>query len=307
MPKAKPKKEVICLIGPTAVGKTAVALKLAKVIDAEIISCDSMQIYRGVDIASGQEDLHLLASDTVDCQSPAKEYNAAVFCSSAAKIIRAIHRRGKLPLIVGGTGLYLRSLLDGMFKGPGQNIALRRKLYRQAEKYGPAYLYKRLVNKDPQAAGRIHQHDLRRIIRALEVYAATGEPISRLQQKRSGIRDQYKLQIFGLSRKRPLLYQLIEERVEAMFRRGLVAEITRLNRGKLSQTAKFLLGYKEIKGFLNRDYTLDQAKTLLKRNTRRYAKRQLTWFRKEKGVRWLEVGPADTAEIVAKKIHAFLA
>lgn len=310
MSKAKAKKEtIICLIGPTAVGKTEIALRLAKKIDAEIISCDSMQIYKGIEIASSKPTKRQrkeVPHHLIDIVHPTQEYNAARFRSSAQRIIQDVHKRGKLPLIVCGTGLYLRALLDGLFVGPGQNRTLRKKLYQQAKRYGPKYLYQRLKRLDIQAARKIHPHDLRRIIRALEVGKLCGQPISQLQKKCCGIRNEYKLFVFGLERPRPLLYERIDIRVERMFRRGLVAEIKRLKTFRLSKTAKSLLGYKEIKGFLDGEYTCAQAKELLKKNTRHYAKRQLSWFRREKEVNWIEVGQKDTPELIAERINSSL-
>ncbi len=303
------KKTIVCLIGPTAVGKTEVALKLAKRIGAEVISCDSMQLNKGIDIATSKPtklQRKSIPHHLIDVIFPSQEYNAARFRRSCLKIINDIHKRDRLPLIVGGSGLYFRALLDGLFKGPGQSAILRKKFYQQTQTYGPAYLYKRLKGLDPQAARSIHPHDLRRIIRALEVYESSGKPISRLKEKTCGIRNRYNLYIFGLQRARSELYGRIEKRVDKMFGRGLVAEIRRLNKDKLSRTAKSLLGYKEITGFLRDEYSQDEARRLLKRNTRRYAKRQLTWFRKEKGVIWINLGPEDTPEIVAERILALL-
>jgi tRNA dimethylallyltransferase len=303
------KKTVICLIGPTAVGKTDIALRLAKRIDAEIISCDSMQVYKEIDIATSKPtkgQRKSIPHHIIDVVNPCQEYNAARFRKTSQKIINDIHNRGKVPLLVAGTGLYLKALLDGLFKGPGQNVPLRKKLYHQAEKYGPAYCYRRLERLDPQAAGAIHPHDLRRIIRALEVYELTGQTITELKEKTKGLRNRFNLHIIGLIRKRDQLYERIEKRVERMFNQGLVKEIRRLSRRKLSRTAQSLLGYKEISGFLKGEYPLEEAKRLLKLNTRHYAKRQLTWFRKEKGVRWIEVDPGDTPQLVVKKILTLL-
>lgn len=303
------KKIIVCLIGPTAVGKTEVALELAKKIDAEIISCDSMQVYKGIDIATAKptkKKRQSIPHHLADIISPSQEYNAARFRSAAQRVITDVHKRGKMPLIVAGTGLYLRALLDGLFIGPGKSVALRRRFSQQAKKYGVGRLYKRLKALDPEAAKGIHTHDLRRIIRALEVYEETGIPISRLKDKTRGIRDKYALRTFGLIRPRDQLYARIEQRVDRMFRQGLVAEIKGLAQGKLSKTAKSLLGYKEITGFLKGQYSSDEARRLLKQNTRRYAKRQLSWFRKEKGVRWIEVKQKDSAQLIAERISCFL-
>jgi tRNA dimethylallyltransferase len=299
------KKKIICLIGPTAAGKTEVAIELAKRVNAEIISCDSMQIYKEIDIASCKPDKKKRRSIPhylTDIISPSRDYNAARFRTCAEKIISDIHKRGKIPLIVGGTGLYLRALLDGLFSGPGRNSALRKRLAEQAKTHGKTYLYEKLKQADPHAARGIHPHDLRRVIRALEVYEETGMPISGLRKKTRGIRGKYKIYSFGLKRPRNELYARIEKRVDGMFRKGLVAEIRKLTQRRISLTAKSLLGYKEIEGFLKGKYSRDEARDLLKKNTRRYAKRQLGWFRKEKGVKWIEVGNKDSAQKIAARI-----
>jgi tRNA dimethylallyltransferase len=308
--KKKDKKTLICLVGPTASGKTDVALELAKRINAEVISCDSMQVYTGIDIATSKptkKQRKAIPHHLLDILRPSRQYSAARFRNSSRKIIKDIHSRGKVPLIVAGTGLYLRALLDGLFTGPAQTLSLRRKFYQQARAYGASYLYRRLKNKDPKSAERIHPHDLRRVIRALEVYETAGIPISKLQEKTRGIRDEYNLHIFGLQRARPELYTRIEHRVDRMFRRGLVAEIKRLNSCRLSKTAKALLGYKEITGFLNGEYSQDDARALLKRNTKRYAKRQLSWFKREKGVKWVELDNDDNLAVAAEQILSLIA
>ena len=299
------KERIVCLVGPTAAGKTEVALALAKKINAEIISCDSMQVYKGIDIATSKalkKQRREVSHHLIDIKSPSQEYNAAHFKNSAQKIIDDIHKRAKLPLIVGGTGLYFRALIDGLFSGPGADLSLRQKFYQQAKKYGASYLYRKLKNKDAKSAGAIHPHDLRRIIRALEVYESIGKPISKLKEKTQGIRNKYDLHIFGLIRPRAELYTRIEKRVDQMFRRGLVAEIRRLTKRKLSKTAKSLLGYKEIVGFLRGKYSQDEAKILLKRNTRRYAKRQISWFKREKYVKWIEIGKRDSLKLITERI-----
>ncbi|NQS99830.1 MAG: tRNA (adenosine(37)-N6)-dimethylallyltransferase MiaA [Candidatus Omnitrophica bacterium] len=304
------KKTIICLIGPTAVGKTEVGLKLARQLSAEIISCDSMQIYKGLDIASSKPtsfQRKQIPHHFIDIVRPSQEYNAARFRTSAEKAIRQIHKRAKTPLILAGTGLYLRALLDGLFVGPGQNRTLRNKFQRLAKRYGPSYLYRRLERLDPQAAGKIHCNDIRRIIRALEVCHLTGEPISKLQTKVRGIRDNYRVCMFGLTRPREQLYQRINKRVDQMFKRGLVAEIRKVSRSRLSKTAKSLLGYKEVKGFIDGENSHAEAKQLLKRNTRHYAKRQLSWFAKEKDVSWIEITASGTPTQVAKRILRLLA
>ncbi len=195
------KDKVIFIVGPTAVGKTAIALKLAEKIDAEIISCDSMQVYKGMDIITSKPDLlsrgkipHYL----IDVVSPAKEYDVSRYRGQALKKIKEIIKKGKVPLFVGGTGLYMTMLIDGMFEKKAQSEKVREKFYRQAEEYGSEYLHKKLNQVDSQAALKIHPNDTKRVIRALEVFEITGKPISYLQKQRKGIADEYKLKIFCL-------------------------------------------------------------------------------------------------------------
>lgn len=207
-------------------------------------------------------------------------------------------------MIVAGTGLYLRSLLDGIFTGPGQNRTVRKKLTELTQQCGSEYCYKKLRQIDPVAAAAIHPHDLRRIIRALEVYQLSGKTITELRKGTRGIREKYTVYIFGLMRQRDELYRRIEQRVEAMFKKGLVKEMERLAKQRISKTARSLLGYKQVLGFIQGEYSRAQAKRLLALHTRRYAKRQMTWFRKEKGLEWIAVNPEDTAQQIANKIAA---
>ena len=303
------KKIIVCLIGPTASGKTKVALRLARRIRAEIIACDSMQVYKGIKILSARPspaEQRLVAHHLINIILPSRKFNAASFRTLAKKSIRDIHRRKKIPLIVAGTGLYLRALLDGLFPGPQADFGLRRKLNAQAERYGKGYLYRKLKKVDPAAAGLIHPHDLRRIIRALEVYKLCGRTISELKKQTRGIKDTYRVFIFGLQRQREDLYRRIDRRVERMFGQGAVEEIKALARRRLSQTAKSLLGYKEINAYLKGRYSCAMARELLKQNTRRYAKRQLSWFRHQQGIKRVKVSPGDNAKVIAEKIFSQL-
>ncbi len=292
------KPKIIFLIGPTAVGKTALSLKLARKINAEIISMDSMQVYKSVDILSSkpapkqrQEIKHHL----IDILGSDKEFDAAHYRRLAVKEIKVIHQKGKIPLFVGGTGLYLKVLLEGIFTGAGKDEALRRELYNQAEILGSAHLHQKLREIDQESAARIHPHDTKRIIRALEVYKLSGKPISELQKKRKGLLDKYGVIVFGLNKDREVLYKSIDRRVDEMFERGLVNEVKKLLTGNLSLTCKQAIGIREIRDYLEGKHGLEQAKDLLKKNTRNYAKRQLTWFRKDKRIIWLD---ADDRQIV---------
>ncbi len=285
-----PKRAIIFLLGPTAVGKTEFALKAAKRIKAEIISCDSMQVYRGMDIISSKPSPSArrnIFHHLIDIISPKKEFNASLYRRVALKAIKTIIKRKRAPLFVGGTGLYAGAVLDGIFKGPGKDTKIRKRLYAQAEKKGAKYLYQRLLRVDRQSAEKIHPNDLKRIIRALEVWMITSKPISQWQKQRRGIVKDYDVEIYCLDLPRPELYERINQRVDQMFRKGLVKEVSGLLKQNLSKTASCAIGIREIKGYLEGDYGLAEAKELIKRHTRQYAKRQLTWFRKDKRIRWI--------------------
>lgn len=294
------KPPIIFIVGPTAVGKTEVAVRLAKRINAEIISCDSMQLYRHMDIISSkpsQAQRKGILHHLIDAVSPLKEYDVAMFRKAALKKIGDILKKKKNPLFVGGTGLYLSILIDGIFDIKIADEKIRKRLYREAERFGSAYLHARLKKADPQAAEKVHSRDTKRIVRALEVFQATGRPISELQKKRIGLSDKYDIKIFCLTMSRDRLYKRIDERVDKMFKNGLMGEAKRLFKLKLSRTASCAIGLRELKGHFDGQYDLEEAKRLMKRNTRRYAKRQLTWFRKDARIKWVNV---DTAVSSAK-------
>jgi len=303
------KPEIIFLVGPTSVGKTLAAVNLAKKINAEIISCDSMQIYKGMDILTSKPPAGLrkkVKHHLINMVSPTKEYNVARFRKDALGKIKEIIKKGKTPLFVGGTGLYMSILLDGIFKTRTENKTIRKKLYQEAESKGSSYLYKRLKEVDPQAAKKIHPNDTRRIVRALEVFEVTGKTISQLQRERRGLNDEYAVKIFCLNMERQKLYSRIEQRIDKMFKQGVLAEVRKLLRLKLSKTARYAIGINELRGYFNGLYDLAEAKCLMKKNTRNYAKRQLTWFRKDKRIEWIVVGKKENPASVAKRIYKML-
>jgi tRNA dimethylallyltransferase len=302
-------KRVIFIVGPTAVGKTKVAVELARRIKAEIVSCDSMQVYKGMDIVTSKPSAVLekdVPHHLIDVVSPTKEYNVARYCRQAREKIKDILRRGKTPLLVGGSGLYISALINGIFKVRAQNRNIREELYCQVEKQGSGWLYARLKRIDPLATEKIHPHDTRRIIRALEAYRVSGRPISELQSQRKGIAAVYEIKIFCLNMERDQLYRRIEARIEEMFREGLVREIKAILKIRLSQTARYAIGIEEIKGYLNGAYDLAEAKRLMKRNSRHYAKRQLSWFRRDRRIVWINIlsqeGPKHIAQRLWKEL-----
>jgi tRNA dimethylallyltransferase len=298
------KKKIIFLLGPTGIGKSAVAISLAKKIDAQIISCDSMQVYRKMDlltskVTSGQRKKvkhHLLGM-----LEPNREYNVAAYRRDALSVCDKLLQKGKIPLFVGGTGLYYSIVIDGLFPAVPQDKLIRAKLEKQLKLKGKRYLYRRLEKADSAAARKIHLNDTRRIIRALEVYLKTGMPISQLQKNRVGLSNQYEVMIFGLNLERELLYERINRRVDKMFNSGLVNEVKRLLKCKLSRTARCAIGIRELKGYFSGQYSLAEARRLMQRNSRHYAKRQLTWFSKDKRTHWVDVKKTEPPAKVALK------
>ena len=299
------KQKLIFIVGPTAVGKTEAAVILAQRLNAEIISCDSMQIYKGMDIITSKPAAALrrkVKHHLIGIIGPDREYNVSKFKREALKKIKEILKKGKTPILVGGTGLYMSILIDGIFKTKAQNKNIRERFYNQAKLMGSDYLYEKLKNVDPQAAAKIHPHDAKRIIRALEVFEITGKPISELQKLKEGLSASYDIKIFCLNMEREKLKKRINERVEKMFSKGAVNEVKKLVRRKLSKTAVSAIGIKELKGYLDGAYDLNEASRLIKRNTRAYAKRQLTWFRKDKRIKWFDLKDTETSKDIAQKI-----
>ncbi|OGW83407.1 MAG: tRNA (adenosine(37)-N6)-dimethylallyltransferase MiaA [Omnitrophica bacterium RIFCSPHIGHO2_02_FULL_51_18] len=301
--------KILTLSGPTASGKTAVASEISKRLPVEIISFDSMQVYRGMSVTTQAPSRQAaLKSKThlVSFLRPTEEYNAALFRKNALALIPKILKKKKIPFLVGGTGLYLRALLDGLFESGGNaapgDEKLRHKLVKEHELHGAPYLHDQLKAVDEILAKKIHPNDARRIIRALEVYALTGRPMSGQMSNRKGISGQYDCRVFFLNRDRADLYARVNRRVDKMFRAGLVAEVKKLIRRKLSKTAGMALGVRETAAYLQGELTLREAKELLKKNTRNYAKRQISWFRHERDVQNIAVAAGDTAEDIAKKI-----
>ena len=289
----KNKPVVIFILGPTGAGKSDFAARLAAGIKGEIISCDSMQVYKGMAVISQQPGPKLRSAvrhHLIGALSPSREWSAAGFVKRAEAIAKDIVKRKKVPIVVGGTGLYARAFIKGLFPSPGKDEGLRRRLRGEAGRKGGSALYKRLRKIDPAYASRIHPNDLRRVIRAIEVYELTGRPISQQHKQARGIESRYRTLVFVLTRPRAELYKRIDERVEKMFKDGVVEEVKRLKKKRVSRTARAALGYKEINEYLNGRCSIEEAKELLKKNTRRYAKRQLTWFRREKDTTWLTLG-----------------
>lgn len=294
------------LSGATAVGKTAVGIALAERLGAEIVSLDSMAIYRGMDIGTAKPTLEQRARvphHLLDIVEPADEYSIAQYVRDAATAVAEIRSRGREVLFVGGTPLYLKGLLRGLFNGPPADWPLREQIEQELEQVGQAALHQRLTQIDPVAAATIHPHDTRRMIRALEVFRATGEPISHQQLQFEDGRPGSQCRVFVLRRQRPELHRRIEGRVEAMVDVGLVDEAKRLSaRGGLGRTASQAVGYREALAFLAGQYERGPMIERIKARTRRFAKRQGTWFRSLSECRFVDIGGQASVDRLADRI-----
>jgi tRNA dimethylallyltransferase len=297
-------KPVIILLGPTCVGKTEVSISLALRLETEIISADSMQIYRGMDIGTAKPSLELrrlVPHHMIDICDPSEEYSTGRYLEDAKKIIERLHEDGKTPLIVGGTGLYIRAMTRGLFSAPSADWRLREELNR-LEDERPGYLYEYLKDLDPEAASKIMPKDRRRLIRAIEVCLKAGRGISELQK--TGTQPlPYKFIKIGLTRDRKELYRLIEERVDRMIKDGLVEEVRRIMNMGPSRTVLQAIGYKELTGYLRGEASLEDAIRLIKKRTKLYAKRQFTWFKKEPEIKWFNLTGRKPEEIVEEVIE----
>ncbi|MFA4828350.1 MAG: tRNA (adenosine(37)-N6)-dimethylallyltransferase MiaA [Thermodesulfovibrionales bacterium] len=287
--------KVIILLGPTGVGKTGASILLAKALDTEIISADSMQIYKGMDIGTAKPSKaqrEEIRHHMIDIVGPAEPYSVGKYIEEITPIIERLHKKNKLPIIVGGTGLYIKAMTRGIFSGPSADWKLRDELNAlEQEQEGALYNY--LGEIDPNAASKIMPADTRRIIRALEVCLKTRQGISELQKKLTKPLP-YEFIKIGLTRDRKELYKIIEERVDEMLKAGLVDEVKNLihpfTHSPIHQLSSIqAIGYKEIAMHLNAKIPLEETVRLIKRNTKRYAKRQFTWFKKEEDIHWIDI------------------
>ena len=287
------KLRLLCLLGPTAVGKTEIAIQLARRLDAEIVSVDSRQIYRQMDIGTAKptpEEQKAARHHLIDCVDISQPFSVADYQSLADAAIADIQNRDKRVLLVGGAGLYFRAVVDGLFEGPGADPSLRERLEAEATQHGVNVLHDRLRACDPVSAERIHPNNVVRVIRALEVYELTGTPMSELQQQWHPEKQRYPFIAFCLTMPRAMLYQRIEQRVDVMLANGLIAEVESLLAAGYTRDTVALrsFGYKELIAYLDGKSTYLEAVEQLKQNTRRFAKRQLTWFRKDTRIEWID-------------------
>jgi tRNA dimethylallyltransferase len=299
---------VLVLVGPTASGKTNVALHIATQINGEIISADSRQLFRSMDIGTAKPTVaerSLVKHYFIDERNPDEDFNAGEFGKSGREVIDSIFRKGRTPMVVGGSGLYIQSLVDGFFEGPSADASLRDRLYERLEREGAEVLLEELRVLDPVAAAKMLPSNTRRIIRALEVVRLTGLPISVHHKSRLPIN--FSPVFVGLDWDRAELYDRINIRVDRMIEAGLIREAEMLTQNGYSPDLNALqtVGYAEVFDFLNKETDLSTAIELIKRNTRRYAKRQLTWFRRDARIKWFHVSTENQIPGIADEIVTY--
>lgn len=302
---------LVVLVGPTAIGKSRIAIEVARALGTEILTADSTQVYRGMNIGTdtpSEEDRRRVPHRLIDLVEPDEPFNAGEFRRQAIREISRLYEKGLLPLVVGGTGLYVRALLNGLWAGPPSDRALRRKLEEEARTRGGESMYQELGHVDPATAGRLHPRDTVKVLRALEVYRQTGVPLSKAHEAHRGRATPFRALVLGLTMERAVLYQRIDHRVDLELAKGLVDETRTLlakgySRGLVSMKS---LGYRQMAGYLEGEYSFDEAVRRLKRDTRHFAKRQMTWFRKEPGLTWVEVHPDESVRSVSQRVVALI-
>jgi tRNA dimethylallyltransferase len=301
-------RTVLVLVGPTASGKTAVGAALAELLRGEVISADSRQVYRYLDIGTAKPSGEILASvphHFVDEIPPDRDFSAGEFGERGRGVIEELFSRGRIPIVVGGSGLYIQSLVDGFFEGPGADRELRSSLERRLAEEGVDTLFAELERVDPEYAAKVDRTKPRRIIRALEVFVLTGEPISR-RQKESRMEIRFAAEMFGLEWDRIDLYRRINARCDEMLRAGLLDEVERLEARGYGPELNALntVGYAEAFAYRSGRISYDEMVRLFKQNSRRYAKRQMTWFRRDRRIRWIRMDehriPGDVASEISQ-------
>ena len=305
-------ERILVVCGPTASGKTALSIALAKMLGGEVVSADSMQLYRGMDIGTAKPtaaEMDGVPHHMLDILEPGEPFSVALYAKRAGEWVEDIRARGKAPIVCGGTGLYIDGLLRGTeFQPLPEDGALRQRLEAQWEQFGAEALLSRLREIDPETGARLHPNDKRRILRALEVYECTGEPLSVHDRRSRAQKPRFTAVRLGLTaRERRVLYDRIDRRVDVMLARGLEEEVRRLQTaGKLTGTAAQAIGYKEFAEYFAGERTLEETADLIRQKSRNYAKRQLTWFRRDPGVHWIELEENEGAAEALQKATNFL-
>ena len=299
------------LTGPTACDKTEIGFTVAQKIKGEIVSADSMLFYRGMDIGTAKPSpgmRELVPHHFIDIIDPWESYSVGRYVDDVEALISDVDSEERKFLVVGGSPLYIKGLVDGIFNGPAADWDIRRELEELADEKGNQHVHDILQKIDPAKAGELHPNNLRRIIRAIEVYRITGKPVSVLQEQYKLAKKSYQFKIMCLAREKEDIYRRINERVETMFDKGLVDEVRSLldNPRGLSKQAKQALGYKEVIQYLDGGFTLDDAKEMVKQSTRRFAKRQMTWFRSFPDIQWLEADEHEGSGPISDEIITLL-
>ena len=303
---------IICIAGPTASGKTALAVELAKITNGEVVSCDSMQVYKRMDIGTAKptaEEMQGIVHHMIDVAEPDEDFSVSRYCEMAAPIVDDIVARGKTAIIAGGTGLYMDSLIRGNTFAPFPSTGVRERLEAQAEEQGMEAMLSWLQSIDPDAAARLHLSDRKRILRALEVFLETGETITEHNRKTQAIPPKYSPLWLGLDfAERSELYRRIDLRVGIMLQQGLVEEIQNLlNSGIPTKcTAMQAIGYKEFVAALNGQGSIEEAADEVRKSSRHYAKRQLTWFRRNQNIHWLTRNSGEDSEEILQRARRFI-
>ena len=302
---------LVVLVGPTAIGKSRIAIEVAQALGTEILTADSTQVYRGMNIGTdtpSEEDRRRVPHRLIDLVEPDEPFNAGEFRRQALREISRLYEKGLLPLVVGGTGLYVRALLNGLWTGPPSDRTLRRKLEEEVRARGGESMYQELGRVDPVTASRLHPRDTVKVLRALEVYRQIGVPLSKAHEAHRERAAPFRALVLGLTMERAVLHQRIDQRVDVELAKGLIDETrTLLTKGYSRDLVSMKsLGYRQMAGYLEGEYSFDEAVRRLKRDTRHFAKRQMTWFRKEPGLTWVEVQPEESVQSVSQRVVALI-
>jgi tRNA dimethylallyltransferase len=308
-------KPVVVIVGPTAVGKSRIAVEVAKTFETEVLTADSRQVYRGMDVGTDKpasEERQAVPHRLIDLVDPDESFNAGLYRRQAIDEIERLYRDCRLPLVVGGTGLYVRTLLKGLCDAPQADPIVREALRQEAEDQGSDRLYARLVDVDPVLAARLHPRDESKVIRALEVYQLSGRRMSEFQQEHGFAERPFATLMIGLNRNRDTLYRRIEGRIDWQLAHGLIEETKRLLAQGYQRNSAAMkgLGYRQVAEHLAGEYDASEMVRRFKRDTRHFSKRQMTWFRKEPGIQWLMIEESEsvphTATRVIEQIDRFL-
>ena len=302
------KKNLVIITGPTASGKSAAAVETAKILNGEIVSADSMQIYKYMDIGSAKvtiDEMQGIPHYMIDIVEPDFDFSVALYREMAGKYIDDITARGKLPIVTGGTGLYINSLTYPLdFTDADEDLEYREHLYSLSKEYGNVYIHEMLKDIDIKTYERLHPNDIKRIVRALEVYKLTGKTMTEYNEMAKDMDIEFNLAYIGLAMNRQKLYDRINKRVDVMFDNGLIDEVKKLKEMGYNKSMNSMqgIGYKELFDYLNGIYSLDEVKDIIKQSSRRYAKRQITWFKRDKRIYWIDLDKFDTMDKIIHNI-----